>query len=420
MPIRCKSIAGQRVTLGPGEPIIPGCELIKGSGIFENKEEFPFMFAEVHGVAGDNGAVVIWPDTGNDLTRYGAGETVPAGTTLHVGCVIENGELKCAPHTTQDESTAAEGPPETSGNDGDDGDGGDGKGFCVGSGTIDKPSSEELDWLNDIANFQIPDLQAFALSGFTAMVQEMVGKLSEILGKLTAEVDAIMAKVKIDPEDVCTPPVKAFIRNLLAILKELMKILPILKQIIQIVKIIRKIIKLVKKILKWTPPFIVPIVEALLKILNLAGLIDMVVSILLKTIGRFTAIIPILQAQLMQILAQCAGQVAGEMSKEDCEAAGGEWIDPDDLKNLQDMYDKMLTETSALDTDDESIGFCSITEYLDKKSCEDAGGTWTDLDTDTNFDDIDTSALSNELNKQMEELERCFSSPELKDYLTEL
>ena len=40
MPIRCKSIAGQRVTLGPGEPIIPGCELIEGSGIFENKEEF--------------------------------------------------------------------------------------------------------------------------------------------------------------------------------------------------------------------------------------------------------------------------------------------------------------------------------------------------------------------------------------------
>ena len=417
MAQRCKSIAGQRVNLGPGEPIIPGCELIEGSGIFENKEFFPMMFAEVDGVAGDNGAVVIWPDTGNDLMQYGEGETVPAGTTLHVGCVIENGELKCAPYTTQDESTAAEGPPETSGNDGDDG---DGKGFCVGSGNVNLPSKEEKDFLADIMNFQLPDLQAWALSGFTAKVQEMVGKLSEILGKLTAEVDAIMAKAKLDPDDICTPPVKDFIRNLLAILRELMKILPILKQIIQIVKIIRKIIKLVKKILKWTPPFIVPIVESLLKILNLAGLIDMVVSILIKTIGRFTAIIPILQAQLMQILAQCAGQVAGEMTKEECEAAGGEWIDPQDLKDLQDMYDKMATETAALDDDEESIGFCSITEHLDKKSCEDAGGTWTDLDTDTNFDDIDTSALSNELNKQMEELERCFSSPELNEYLREL
>ena len=27
MAHRCKSIAGQRVVLGPGEPIIPGCEV---------------------------------------------------------------------------------------------------------------------------------------------------------------------------------------------------------------------------------------------------------------------------------------------------------------------------------------------------------------------------------------------------------
>ena len=129
MPIRCNSIAGQRVNLGPGELIIPGCELIEGSGIFENKESFPMMFAEVDGVAGDNGAVVIWPDTGNDLMRYGEGETVPAGTTLHAGCVIENGEIICAPYTTQNDSVATEGPPDTSGSGDDDG-GGDG--FCIG------------------------------------------------------------------------------------------------------------------------------------------------------------------------------------------------------------------------------------------------------------------------------------------------
>ena len=40
MPHRCKSIAGERVELGPGDPIIPGCELIDGSGIFVSKEEF--------------------------------------------------------------------------------------------------------------------------------------------------------------------------------------------------------------------------------------------------------------------------------------------------------------------------------------------------------------------------------------------
>ena len=136
MATRCKSIAGQRVVLGPGEPIIPGCELIDGSGIFVRKEEFPFMFAVVDGVAGDNGAVVIWPDTGNDLMKYEEGESVPIGTSLHKGCVIENGEVKCAPYVTQDESTAT-GRDETSGNAGDDG---EEKGFCVGSGNVDLPS----------------------------------------------------------------------------------------------------------------------------------------------------------------------------------------------------------------------------------------------------------------------------------------
>ena len=411
MARRCKSIAGQKVTLGPGEILIEGCELIEGSAICANKEEYPFKFMEMQCVAGDDGATVIWPDTGNDLMRYGEGDTVPAGTTLHKGCVIENGEVKCAPYTTQDESIATD--DGTSGNAGDDG---DDKGFCIGSGNIDMP--DDMDWLKDLTNFKLPDLQAWALGGFTKKVQEIIAKLNEILGKLTAEVDAIVAKAKLDPDDVCTPPVRALIKNMLAILNALMKILPVLKAIIQIVKIIRKVIKIVKKILKWTPPFIVPIVETLLKILNLAGLIDMVVSMLITTIGKFTAIIPALQAQLMAILAQCAGQVAGEMSKEDCEAAGGTWVDPDEIKELQDMYDKIVNETSSLDYDDGStVGFCSITEHLDQKSCEDAGGTWTDLDTDTNFDDVDASALSDELSKQLEELDRCFASPELNEYL---
>jgi hypothetical protein len=403
--------------LGPGEKIIAGCELVEGSGIFSSKEEFPFMFTNTEGVAGENGAVVIWPDTGNDLMRYDEGETVPAGTSLHVGCVIENGEVKCAPYTTQEDSVATNSTDgnTASGNDGDDA---ESQGFCVGSGTVNQPSEDDLAFLNDIANFQLPDLQAWALTGFTKKVQELMGKLNEVLGGLTADVDSIMAKAKIDPEDVCTPPVKATIRNLLEILQALMKILPVLKAIIQVVKIIRKVIKITKKILKWTPPFIVPIVETLLKILNLAGLIDMVVSLLITTIGKFTAIIPMLQSQLMAILAQCAGQVAGEMNKEDCLESGGVWIDPDEIKALQDMYDKIVSETSDLDYDDgSSVGFCSITEHLDKESCEAAGGTWTDLDTDTDFDNVDTSALSNELSKQLEELDRCFADPQLDDYL---
>jgi hypothetical protein len=417
MPRRCRSIAGLRVDLGPGDPIIPGCELIEGSGIFVSKEEFPMMFAEVDGVAGDNGAVVIWPDTGNDLFQYDEGESVPIGTTIHSGCVkYSDGEIQCAPppFTTDRDSVAVAGPPPVDGS----GDGED-KGFCVGAGNVDMPSDDDMQWLTDLANLQIPDLEGWILSGFTAEITKLMSKLGQVLGKLQSEVDKIISKAKLDPEDVCTPPVKKLIGNMLAVMKELMKLLPILKQIIKIIKLIQKVMKLVREILKWTPPFIVPLVEKLLELLNIMGMVDMLISVLLKTVGRFTAIIPMLQAQLMSILAMCAAQ-AGQPppdNKEDCEAAGGTWIDPDELKKLQDMYDKLSDEMSGVGDDDEAFGFCSIPEYDNKADCEANGGTWTDLDVDTNLDNVDTSTLTSELALQLDELSKCFADPNLKEYL---
>lgn len=414
MPERCKSIAGQRMEIGPGEPIIPGCELLEGSGIFNGKEEWPFQFVETQGVAGDEGAIVIWPETGNDLMKYKNGENVPIGTVLHEGCVLEDGVIKCAPYTTQNDSTAIDGPPPTSGEVSD----GDAKGFCVGSGNVNTPTDEEKDWLMKLSNLEIPDLEAWMLSGFTAKIQEMMGKLNQVLGKLNAEVDKIMSRAIIDPEDVCTEPVKALIANLLSVMAAIMKIIPVLKQIIKVVKVIQKVIKLVRKILKWTPPFIVPIVEKLLEVLNIMGLVDMVVSMLLKTIGRFSTILPLLQAQLMSILAQCAAQAGQDMTdKEACEASGGTWISPEDLKELEDMYNKISEDVGGLGDADESVGYCSIEKYLTEEECLANGGVWTDLDTDTDFDKVDTSALTKELGKQMEELDRCFSDDNLREYL---
>ena len=415
MPRRCRSIAGLRVDLGPGDPIIPGCELIEGSGIFENKEEFPMMFAEVDGVAGDNGAVVIWPDTGNDLFQYDEGESIPIGTTIHSGCVkYSDGEMQYAPppFTTDRESVACAGPPPVDGS----GEGED-KGFCVGAGTVDMPLGDEIKWLTELANLEIPDLEAWMLSGFTAEITKLMSKLGQVLGKFQADVDKIMSKVKLNPDDFCTDDMIELIGKILEQMRALMKLIPILRQIIKIIKLIQKVMKLVEKILSWAPPYIVPIVKKLLEILNIMGMVDMLISVLLKTVGRFTAIIPMLQAQLMSILAMCAAQ-AGQPppdNKEDCEAAGGTWIDPDDLKDLQDMYDKLSDEMSGVD--DEAFGFCSIPEYDNKADCEANGGTWTDLDVNTNFDEVDTSTLTSELALQLDELSKCFADPNLKEYL---
>jgi hypothetical protein len=246
-----------------------------------------------------------------------------------------------------------------------------------------------------------------------------MSKLGQVLGKFQADVDKIMSKVKLNPDDFCTDDMTDKIGKILEQMRDLMKLIPILRQIIKIIKLIQKVMKLVQKVLKWAtlPIPVVAVVEKLLELLSIMGMVDMLISVLLKTVGRFTTIIPLLQAQLMSILAMCAAQ-AGQPppdNKEDCEAAGGTWIDPDDLKDLQDMYDKLSDEMSGVD--DEVFGFCSIPEYDNKADCEANGGTWTDLDVNTNFDAVDTSTLTSELALQLDELSKCFADPNLKEYL---
>ena len=111
--------------------------------------------------------------------------------------------------------------------------------------------------------------------------------------------------------------------------------------------------------------------------------------------------------------------IDGKDTNEECEAAGGTWIDPDELKKLQDMYNKLSDEMSGVG-DDEAFGFCSIPEYDNKADCEANGGTWTDLDVNTDLDNVDTSTLTNELALQLDELSKCFADPNLKEYLEDL
>ena len=68
----------------------------------------------------------------------------------------------------------------------------------------------------------------------------------------------------------------------------------------------------------------------------------------------------------------------------------------------------------------ELFGFCSITEHTNQEDCESAGGDRTSVDADTDFSTLDTSALSNELAKQVDELNKCFSDPDLQEYLNSL
>ena len=472
MPVRCKSIAGQKVTLGPGDRIISGCELIYGSAFIngekvdstyqDGSEVFPPLFFDeddMEAYAGENGATVIWPETGNDVYQYSRGEAIPVGTDIYQGQVNDGGEWFDAPHTVENEGATA-GPADSSLGFGDDGtaegdeegeenptrgtppDEEEKEGFCDPDGIF--PGEKDKQFLLDLANLKIPDLKLFNLSGFTAYITKQLTKVSAAVAKVQQEVDAIVDKAKLDPEKICTDPVKKRITQLTNFIKAMMKLMPILMAILQVIKLIKRVLKIVRKILKWSPPFIVPIVEKLMDLLALMGLVDMVVNLLIQTVGKFNAILPMLYAQLISILAGCVEEPLD--SKENCEASGVGWIDPEDVAELQKLYEQMLKETSAIsamassdysDTGDgdsdrsdsriggvspdgDAFGFCSIVKHTSQEDCEGAGGTWTDMSVDTDFDQVDTSALTNELAKQIEELDKCFANPMLQDYLVGL
>ena len=120
MPTRCGTVAGQSLSLPAGTVLIPGTEVTSG-GLYVTDEngnlvwqEAPYIDGQgdIPATAGDDGAVVIWPDTGNDQSQYSPGENVPVGTTVNVGWVYDNGEWHEAPPTYEVTGDGAEaGPP---------------------------------------------------------------------------------------------------------------------------------------------------------------------------------------------------------------------------------------------------------------------------------------------------------------------
>ena len=503
--IRCSSVAPQMITLQPGDEVIAGCELISGTiFIGGNKQGSCSLIGdtyntqencETHGgvwtpndicigghkvssplfvdegdlcaYAGENGATVIWPETGNDVFRFGPGESVPIGTEIHQGEVYDNGGWHSAPYTVTGEGAYAGPETEIPANDitvgtGGDGDGtGDGDGlmdaddgsatigsvppsdqpdgFCDPMGILSSslPTDEEKKLLWELANLQLPELPNFNLPGFTAYITKQLSKLSGAAGKLQQKVAKLTDQAQLDPEELCTPPVKAAIRKQMEVTQKIMELLPVLRKLQKGLAAINKAMKLVKFGLKIAPPWIVPIVEGIIGVMNIFGLVSMMSGVLTSTVAQFSAIIPTLQAQLMALLSQCAAEEGLEppQNKEACEDAGGVWIDQSEIDELAALANQMQSETNAINQigagglgggllgemgDGDSIGFCSIAGHTDQQSCEDAGGVWSEIDSTIDLGTVDTSPLSRELAFQLEELNKCFADEDLKEYLNEL
>ena len=177
---RCSSVAPERIVFAPESSVNPGGEVVEGSVIINGKEIFAPLFVHIDddAIVGSNGATVICPV--DDLYSFEDGELIPAGTLIVSGCVTLNGELKCAPPPftigEDDEAFATDNTMVDGDAEGEDV---ETRGFCTDWDKIN------IDWLNGVANWNIPDLEGAALIGISSGVSSLMIKLSSILGKAT-------------------------------------------------------------------------------------------------------------------------------------------------------------------------------------------------------------------------------------------
>ena len=423
---RCSSVAPERTVLAPGSSVNPGCEVVEGSVIINGKEIFASFFVHIgdDAIVGSNGATVICPV--DDLYSFADGELIPAGTLIVSGCVTLNGELKCAPPPftigEDDEAYATDNAQGDSATAIEDGVGGDGetRGFCTDWDKID------TEWLDDVANFKVPDLGGMAIGGIQSYASDLIMKLSGILGKLTAEVDAVMTKVMINPEDACTLPVKEKIAELMKVINVLMIYLPIISKIMKVIKVIRSVIKLVIKIWSWFPPasMVVGPAVKLLTLMNIIGTVDMIVGVLTQTVARFTSILPLLYQQLKSILAECFALqgLPPPTTQEECEERGGTWVSEEDLDKLQELNDQISGISDEMkDTTATEVSYCSIGGYDNKQECEANGGEWKVISASTDFDsNFDMGELEKEMQLRLDEASACFADPSIQKFLEEI
>ena len=419
---RCSSVALEKMYLAPGSSVNPGCEVIEGSVIIKDRETFAPFFVHVgdNAIVGSNGATVLCPT--DDLYSFEVGERIPAGTLIVSGCVILNGELKCAPPPftigPDDEAYATDNTKGDGATTLEDGEG-ETKGYCENWDKIN------IEWLDDIANFVVPDLEGMALGGIQAYAAELMMKLSAVLGKLTAEVDALLADVTINPDDICTDYVQDQVAKLMKIINVLMKYLPLISKIMKVIKVIRSVIKLVMKILSWFPPAstVVGTTKKLMKLMNIMGMVDMIVGVLTQTIGRFTSLLPLLYQQLMSIVNACFAMqgLPPPQNQKECEERGGTWITEEDLDKLKELNDQISGMSDVVGDTTTEVSYCTLSQYDNKQECEANGGEWKVISTSTDFDDnFDLGELEKEMQLRLDEASACFADPLIQKYLEEM
>ena len=161
-------------------------------------------------------------------------------------------------------------------------------------------------------------------------IQEKINEVTSLQTKLVAKVQMLADKAKYDPKgDVCKYRPEA--QKLLQLVRDIQRILSQIRRVVQAVRTavntVKRVIRIIESIFMIGKAVKLAMVYLLIKqmIMGLAQMIET----LAKSILDANRVLPVLIATLSAMIQACAQQRGLErgLSKEDCEALGGTWIE---------------------------------------------------------------------------------------------
>ena len=161
-------------------------------------------------------------------------------------------------------------------------------------------------------------------------IQKKINEITQLQGKLVAKVQMLADKAKYDPEgDVCKYRPEA--QKLLQLIRDIQRILSQIRRVVQAVRTavntVKRVIRIIESIFMVGKAVKLALVYMMIKqmVLGLAQMIDT----LARSILDANRVLPALIATLSAMIQACANQRGLEdgLTKEDCEALGGTWIE---------------------------------------------------------------------------------------------
>ena len=161
-------------------------------------------------------------------------------------------------------------------------------------------------------------------------IQEKINEITQLQTKLVSKVKMLADKAKYDPEgDVCKYRPEA--QKLLQLIRDIQRILSQIRRVVQAVRTavntVKRVIRIIESIFMVGKAVKLALVYMMIKqmVLGLAQMIDT----LARSILDANRVLPALIATLSAMIQACANQRGLEdgLTKEDCEALGGTWIE---------------------------------------------------------------------------------------------